>query len=142
MSFISTPDYENPTDQAADNSYSVTITASNTAGSADLSLSITVTDDSSDTAGTSGKMVRVNVRGTVSSGVGARIVSFKLAFDNNSTTDTSDVLVRGIGPGLSGDSSGNYNYATDYTPLSNPKLSMSKGLQRMEVEVTQEEPLR
>ena len=53
-------------------------------------------------------IVRVNVRGTVSKGQGARIVSFKLAFDNGSTTDTSDVLVRGIGPGLSGDADGNY----------------------------------
>ena len=71
-------------------------------------------------------IVRVNVRGTVSKGEGARIVSFKLAFDNGSTTDTSDVLVRGIGPGLSGDADGNYNYASDYTPLSNPKLYVER----------------
>ena len=90
-------------------------------------------DTNGTTAGNTAKMVRVNIRGTVSpdeevNGVtipGARIVSFKLAFDDNSTTATSDVLIRGIGPGLSG-TEGGTNYATDYTPLPNPKLYVER----------------
>jgi len=90
-------------------------------------------DENGTDTGNTAKMVRVNIRGTVSpdevvDGVtipGARIVSFKLAFDDNSTTATSDVLVRGIGPGLSG-TEGGTNYATDYTPLPNPKLYVER----------------
>jgi hypothetical protein len=79
------------------------------------------------------KIVRVNIRGTVAPDKqvggatvpGARIVSFKLAFDDGSTTSTSDVMVRGIGSGLKG-TEGGTNYAQDYTPLANPKLYVNR----------------
>lgn len=50
LTFSSSPDYENPSDNGSDNSYSVKITATNSGGSSELSLSISVTDDTSDNA--------------------------------------------------------------------------------------------
>lgn len=48
LTFSSSPDYENPSDNGSDNNYSVKITATNSGGSSELSLTISVTDDTSD----------------------------------------------------------------------------------------------
>ena len=48
LSFTSSPDYENPTDANTDNVYMVTVMANNGNGGAELDVSVTVTNDTSD----------------------------------------------------------------------------------------------
>ena len=48
ITFISSPDYENPSDNNTDNNYSIIITAANDKGSAQLSLIVTVIDNLND----------------------------------------------------------------------------------------------
>ena len=99
LTFKSSPDYESPTDQGSNNNYSVTITATNSAGTAELSLSVVVTDGTSDnlTPPQNAKIINVNVRGTIGpkSTNELRIMAFQL-------TANADVLLRGIGPQLDG----------------------------------------
>jgi len=44
LSFLAAPDYENPTDSGGDNVYDVTVRASNSAGTDDQAIAVTVTD--------------------------------------------------------------------------------------------------
>ena len=48
LSFNSAPDYENPTDANTDNVYMVTVMANNGNGGAELDVTVTVTNDTSD----------------------------------------------------------------------------------------------
>ena len=48
LSFVSSPDYENPTDANTDNVYMVTVMANNGNGGAELDVTVTVTNDTSD----------------------------------------------------------------------------------------------
>ena len=71
-------------------------------------------------ASSGAKMVNAAVRGTVSSGEGARIIAFRLAIDSGASITTSEVLMRGIGPGLAA-----FGH-TDYLP--DPSLYVAKFL--------------
>jgi hypothetical protein len=63
ITFKSSPDFENPTDQDNDNIYSITITATNDVGSEDLILSIEVTDDTNDNSGENKVSISVVLNG-------------------------------------------------------------------------------
>ena len=63
LTFSSSPDYENPSDNGSDNNYSVKITATNSGGSSELSLSISVTDDTSDNAVSLSPLINISTNG-------------------------------------------------------------------------------
>jgi hypothetical protein len=117
LSFKATPDYENPSDIGSENSYSVKITATNTVGPSELSLTINVTDDTSDNTDPSStqnaRLVSVNVRGQIGAGNDKRIMAFLL-------TDTGTVFSRAIGPTLA-------EYGLPSTSLlQNPQIRLFK----------------
>jgi len=114
LTFNASPDYENPSDNGNDNIYNVEITASNSAGSAQLSLSVEIMDDTSDNVvSMSAKIVSVNVRGEIGAGGDLRVMGFVL-------NGTSTVFSRGIGPTLN-----EYFIPLDKL-LPNPKIRLFK----------------
>ena len=84
VQFKSSPDYENPSDNGNDNIYNVEITASNSAGSAQLSLSVEITDDTNDNE-TKAKLINISTRGYVGTGNDILIAGFKLEGDETAT---------------------------------------------------------
>ena len=51
VSFVNSPDYENPTDADANNVYAFTVTATDSVGATTVSNTVTITDDPSDNGG-------------------------------------------------------------------------------------------
>jgi len=95
LTFKSSPDYESPTDQGSNNNYSVTITATNSAGTAELSLSVVVTDDTSDNVSATSRIVNISTRGFVGTGDDVLIGGFVIK-----GTEPKKVLIRALGPSL------------------------------------------
>ena len=84
LTFNASPDYESPSDQGSDNAYSVTVKATNDVGSTDLSLTVNVTDDTSDND-TKAKLINISTRGYVGTGNDILIAGFKLEGDETAT---------------------------------------------------------
>ena len=112
LTFKSSPDYESPTDQGSNNNYSVTITATNSAGTAELSLSVVVTDDTSDNLTSISSVFGISCRAYIDDApmVGGLTIR---------GTDSKLVLIRAKGPSMQ-------SVLPGKKMLPNPKIKIQK----------------
>lgn len=122
LTFKSSPDYETPTDQGSNNNYSVTITATNSAGTAELSLSVVVTDDTepedNDTIApdSDSRLINLSTRGYVGTGDSVMIAGFIVSGEGS-----TKVTIRALGPTIA---AAPYNVAGT---ISDPVLTIVDG---------------
>jgi hypothetical protein len=117
VQFKSSPDYENPSDNGNDNVYHIEITASNSAGSAQLSLSVEITDDTEDNE-TEARLINISTRGYVGTDNDVLIAGFVITGDTSARKKCMIAVTSG---GLAD------NPENDFYTLKDPYLKLMDG---------------